>query len=173
MINTEKLPSSNLQEALDSFETHFIEELEQMVVSRLFEIKTIHIPGTKNDTVEFAGRTNFKIRLKRPNKNVWSIPLQSIRDSIKKVLREGEIGPIETPAKEPTKSNSLEMPLSLLLHTLPDEEYHARSFVGNAVIHPTLGEGRVSRISETGNVEVDFKDRHVMIKPGFVSLKTT
>ena len=45
------------------------------------------------------------------------------------------------------------------------------SFVGNPVIHPTLGDGKVIRISDSGNVEVQFKDRTVRLKPNFIKLK--
>ena len=60
----------------------------------------------------------------------------------------------------------------MLLNVLPEKEYKKRSFVGNPVIHPTYGEGIVVRISDTGNVEVQFKERLVRLKPNFIKLKT-
>ncbi|MFN2126714.1 MAG: hypothetical protein ACK2TU_02545, partial [Anaerolineales bacterium] len=64
-----------------------------------------------------------------------------------------------------------ELPTNMVLHILSDEEYASRSFVGNAVEHPTLGLGKVMAISDSGNVEVKFRDRVATLKPGYVRLK--
>lgn len=172
MINPSKFESPDFTKVFETIENMFVEELTTIMVDKLFEEKSLTIPGTENEILEFAGRTNYKIRLKRPNKNVWSIPLQDIRDSIKKVLREGKLLPVEgkvTAADEKNKNHIL--PLNWLLHILPEEEYRERSFVGNIVRHPTLGEGEVLRITDSGNVEVKFAERTAMLKPNFVQLK--
>jgi len=172
MIEPTRFESSNFETVFDVFESAFVEELEEMMVNKLFEQKALEIPGTDHEILEFAGRTNYKIRLKRPNKNVWSVPLKSIRASIKKVLREGQIDSAEKKNRGRGVLNPEHaLPVSWLMRTLPEEEFDARSFIGNVVEHPTLGEGKVCRISDNGNVEVKFKRRSVMMKPGFVRLK--
>lgn len=172
MIEPLKFESPDFSEVFETFENMYVEELTTMMIDKLFEEKTLSIPGIENEILEFAGRTNYKIRLKRPNKNVWSIPLQDIRDSIKKVLREGKLLPVEgkpTAADEKNKNHNL--PLNWLLHILPEDEYRKRSFVGNIVQHPTLGEGEMLRITDSGNVEVKFAARTAMLKPNFIQLK--
>ena len=81
MIEPLKFESPDFSEVFETFENMYVEELTTMMIDKLFEEKTLSIPGIENEILEFAGRTNYKIRLKRPNKNVWSIPLQDIRDS--------------------------------------------------------------------------------------------
>ncbi|MEJ2634441.1 MAG: hypothetical protein P8184_04005 [Calditrichia bacterium] len=173
MIESTKINSSNLKTTLEELEEVFLDELENMLVTRLMENKRVVLPGTKNNVVEYAGRTNFKIRLKRPNKNVWSITFQDFRESIRKVLREGNLAPVDGMGDGGSvKNGKFDLPTLFLLHVLPPEEYSKRSFVGNHVVHPTLGEGEVLRISDSGNVEVEFPSRVVMLKPSFVELKT-
>ncbi|MFZ0389385.1 MAG: hypothetical protein WAN36_02915, partial [Calditrichia bacterium] len=121
--------------------------------------------------LEYAGKTNFKIRFKRPNKNVWSVPFQDFRESIRHVLREGRLNAVE--AEEDHQKETMDLPTLLLLHVLPDEEFARRSFVGNKVDHPTMGEGRIVRITASGNVVVEFLERQVKLKPGFIKLKTS
>jgi len=70
------------------------------------------------------------------------------------------------------KKEKIDLPTTLLLNVLPELEYKNRSFVGNPVVHPTYGEGKVIRISDSGNVEVQFKERLVRLKPNFIKLKT-
>ena len=70
------------------------------------------------------------------------------------------------------KSEEQELVLPWLLHILPEEEYYHRSFVGNKVVHPILGEGEVKEITDNGNVKVKFSERVAMLKPSFVKLKT-
>jgi hypothetical protein len=70
------------------------------------------------------------------------------------------------------KREKIDLPTVLLLNVLPEKEYKKRSFVGNPVIHPTYGEGIVVGISDTGNVEVQFEERLVRLKPNFIKLKT-
>lgn len=171
MIESKKFSSPNFNENFQQLEKLFVDELEQKVVSTLVEKRTIVLPGTRDEVLEFAGRTNYKLRLKRPNKNVWSVPLQTFRESIRKVLREGKLTPLEQNAKAPrNKSGEDALATLLLLHILPEEEYYLRSFVGNQVHHPTLGEGKVVRITDSGNVEVAFAERVVRLKPDFVQL---
>jgi len=172
MINPSKLESEEFDKIFKQLETTYIEELENMMISNLMEKKSIEIPGTNHETIEFAGRTNFKIRLKRPNKNIWSVSVQTLKESIRRVLREGILLPICSKIKEDTsKVKEFDLPVLMLLHTIPEQEYQTRSFVGNIVAHPTLGEGKILRITESGNVEIQFKDRKVKLKPNYVQLK--
>lgn len=173
MISPFNFDSSNFEENFRQLESAFVAELEEMMISTLIDKKSVEVMGNWKETIEFAGKTNFKVRLKRPNKNVWSVPVQSIKDSIKKVLREGELVSISENFKDKKVSvNNKELPLQMLLHILPDKEYENRSFVGNQVVHPTLGEGKIERITESGNVEIRFSDRVVKMKPNFINLVT-
>ena len=172
MINPSELENKNFNEVFPDLEALYIDELETMLVSNLIENKKVEIVGKEADVLEFIGKTNFKLRLKRPHKNVWSISLQSLKDSIKKVLRIGELVPLTNNShKILEKTDTIDLPVLLLLHTIPGIEYENRSFVGNKVIHPKLGEGKVNRISDSGNVEIQFNDKTVLLKPNFVQLK--
>ncbi len=172
MINESRLTSTDFKKVFSELEESCVGELEDLLLSRLMENKSVVVPGTDEEILEFAGRTNYKIRLKRPNKNVWSITFQEFRESIRKVLRKGRLDEFNGKAKsQGEKGNGFDLPTQLLLHVLPNEEYRRRSFVGNTVVHPTMGEGAVVGISDSGNVEVEFQERVVMLKPGFVKLK--
>jgi len=173
MIEETKFTTADFNKALLELEYHYINELENLLISKLMEQKSVQLEGLADEVIEFAGRTNYKIRLRRPNKNVWSIPFRDFRESIRKVLRFGTSGLLKDNETEPIpKKIKIEYPIALLLNVLPEKEYKTRSFVGNPVIHPTLGDGKVIRISESGNVEVQFKDRTVRLKPNFIKLKT-
>jgi hypothetical protein len=172
MINLTKLENTNFNEVFTNLETVYVNELENMLVSNLIENRKVEVSGTESDSLEFLSKTNFKLRLKRPNKNVWSISLQALKNSIKKVLRLGMLVPLDE-KKQITKAKTeiLDLPVLLLLHTIPDKEYESRSFVGNRVIHPKLGEGIVHKISDSGNVEIQFREKTVLLKPNFIKLK--
>ncbi|GAB4372267.1 MAG: hypothetical protein Kow0042_15520 [Calditrichia bacterium] len=172
MIEPNQIDTKNFKKIFTKLEETYIDELENLLISKLYQDKVVAIPGFENESIEFVGRTNYTIRLKRPNKNFWSISFQTLRKSIRKVLREGKLEPVDPTLLEKEDLQEFdEVAVSMLLHILPDNEYLSRSFVGNLVEHPTLGEGRVIRISESGNVEIEFGDRSVMLKPGFVQLK--
>jgi hypothetical protein len=174
MIKPSKLKSEDFCQTLSEMEDRYIEELEEMLISKLISEKSVHLAGKHEETLEFAGRTNYKIRLRVPNKNVWSISFRDFRESIRKVLRKGIVSESEF---EEDKSRATEKLLdqltTLLLHILPEEEYKERSFIGNKVTHPTLGSGKVISISDSGNVEVEFRDKVAKIKPNYIQLKTS
>ncbi len=172
MIDPNLFTSSSFSENFQQLENQFVEELEHVIIANLMEKRTVTIPQLKDEVVEFSGKTNFKIRIKRPNKNVWSVPLQDFRDAIRKVLRKGKLSGVEEVLKAPhNHREEQEKAILLLLHILPEEEFRRRSFVGNRVVHPTLGEGVVMEITESGNVVVQFPERTVKLKPGFIQLK--
>ena len=173
MIEETKFKSVVFNQALLELEDTYVNELEDMLISTLMEQKTVQLQGNIDEVIEFAGRTNYKIRLRRPNKNVWSIPFRDFRESIRKVLRIGTSGLLDNGSQDTIlKKEKIDFPTALLLNVLPEKEYKKRSFVGNPVVHPTYGDGRVIRISDSGNVEVQFKDRMVRLKPNFIKLKT-
>jgi len=173
MIEENKFSTADFNKALLELEDHYINELENMLISKLMEQKSVQLEGLSDEVIEFAGRTNYKIRLRRPNKNVWSIPFRDFRESIRKVLRIGTSGLLkDNNVSSVPKKEKIDYPIVLLLNVLPEKEYKTRSFVGNPVVHPTLGDGKVMRISESGNVEVQFKDRTVRLKSSFIKLKT-
>lgn len=173
MIEPEKLRSPDFQQTFHELEEHYIDELENMLLTRLIEKRCLKIKGDHEETIEFAGRTNYKIRVRRPHKNVWSIPLKDFRESIRKVLRKGMLDPINPKKLESTRfERPSELPANMVLHILSDDEYEQRSFVGNTVVHATLGLGKVVAISDSGNVEVKFRDRVATLKPNYVRLKT-
>lgn len=174
MISPSKLEDTNFSQVFGVLEAAYVSEIENMLVANLIENKTVEIPGTDKDSLEFLAKTNFKLRLKRPHKNVWSVSLQSLKDSIRKVLREGKLEPVsEKSTSNSVKTRGFELPVFLLLHTVPNEEFLNRSFVGNKVTHPQLGEGEVIRISDSGNVEIQFPEKTILLKPGFIQLKVT
>ena len=76
MIEETKFKSLIFNQALLELEDAYINELEDMLLSKLMADKEVQLHGNFNEVIEFAGRTNYKIRLRRPNKNVWSIPLR-------------------------------------------------------------------------------------------------
>ncbi len=170
MIEPTRFTSSDFHRIFEEVESEFVDELEKLVISKLIEIRTVQMPGAESEVLEYAGRTNFKIRVKRPHKNVWSIPYKSLREAIRRVLRKGELLTVVEKANKRSEEQDLALPW--LLHILPEEEYYRRSFVGNKVVHPSLGEGEVEEITDTGNVKVKFRDRVAMLKPSFVKLKT-
>ena len=172
MIDTGKLKSADLNIALQDLEESSIVELENMLITKLIEKKCIHLHGRFEEVLEFAGRTNYKIRVRQPNKNVWSISFKDCRESIRKVLRLGTT--IIFGDKQESfvnKKDQLDDQTSLLLNILPEQEYQIRSFVGNLVEHPSWGIGKLVCINENGNIQVEFKDRIVRLKPNFVKLK--
>ncbi len=174
MINTSKLKSLEFNQALYEIEDRYVNELENMLISKLIEEKSVHLHGKYREILEFAGRTNYKIRLKIPNKNVWSISFRDFRESIRKVLRTGKIFEYNQENMNSALDNELfDLPICLLLHVLPTKEYENRSFVGNKVIHPTLGNGKVISISDSGNVDVEFEDRVAKLRPNYIKLKLT
>ena len=173
MIEETKIKSVVFNQALLELEDAYINELEDMLISKLMEQKSVQLHGNFDEVIEFAGKTNYKIRLRRPNKNVWSIPFREFRESIRKVLRIGTSGLLNNGSQNAVlKKAKIDFPTTLLLNVLPEQEYKNRSFVGNPVVHPTYGEGSVMRISDSGNVEVQFKERIVRLKPNFIKLKT-
>lgn len=171
MIETSNLKGVDFQENFEELEDRFVDEIEDIISSQLFEKGCVNTAQNANDHLEFFGRTNFKIRLKQPNKNVWSIPIQLLKKSIKEVLRNG--GDIETLSLPEKKNDRLayELPIKLLLKSIPLEELKKRTFVGNTVDHSIYGDGIIQGIHETGNIEVKFKDRKVLLKPEFCKLK--
>jgi ribosomal protein L19E len=174
MIKTSKLKSEDFSQTFSEMENRYIEELEEMLLSKLISEKSIHLSGKYDETLEFAGRTNYKIRLRVPNKNVWSISFRDFRESIRKVLRNGIITESEfVEDKTGATEKVFKQLTTLLLHVLPEEEYIERSFIGNSVIHPTLGSGKVISISDSGNVEVEFRDKIAKLKPNYIQLKTS
>ena len=93
---------------------------------------------------------------------------------IRKVLRTGEIFKYNQENTKSAPDNGLfDLPVCLLLHVLPTSEYENRSFVGNMVIHPLLGKGKVIGISDSGNVKVKFDDRIAKLRPDYVQLQLT
>ena len=173
MIEPSKFKSSNFSENFTELEELYIGELEELLVSELVKKKSLRIPGKKDEIVEYAGRTNYKIRIRRPNKNIWAIQFKDFRKSIREVLRRGKLDSIKDQTNRgKSRASFIDLPTNILLHVLPDDEYRSRSFIGNQVEHPTWGEGKVVNISETGNIDVQFKNRVVTLKPSFVQLKT-
>lgn len=171
MIDPQLLQSDNFEEIYPRLESGFVDELENLALNRLYRERFFELPGPTHEKVEFVSKSNYKIRIKRPNKNLWSVPLQDFRKCIKVALREGTISPDIPFGDENAPPAEEELPLMSLLHVLPEEEYLKRSLVGNAVEHKTLGEGKIVRILESGNLEVQFKDQTLVLKPSFVKLK--
>lgn len=171
MIETSKLKGVDFHQNFEELEERFVDEIENIISSQLFEKGCINSEPNENGDVEFFGRTNFKIQLKQPNKNVWSVPIQLLKRSIKKVLRNG--GDLETLTLPEKKSNrsGYEVPIKILLQSIPEDEFKKRTFVGNAVNHSVYGEGVIKNINDTGNIEVEFNDREILLKPEFCKLK--
>ena len=171
MIETSKLKGVVFHENFEELEDRFVDEIEDIISSQLFEKGRINCEQMENGVVEFFGRTNFKIQLKQPNKNVWSVPIQLLKRSIKKVLRNGgNLESLTVPEKKNNQSG-YELPIKLLLQSIPKDEFRKRTFVGNTVDHSIYGEGVIKNINDTGNIEVEFKDREVLMKPEFCKLK--
>lgn len=174
MIEVTELKSENLSQILNETEEVFVNELENMLLSKLIEEKSIRIQGQYEEVLEFAGRTNHKIRLRVPNKNVWSVSFRDLGESIRKVLRTGSIFSDEIVSGNSKSGDQVfDHHTNLLLHILPQKEYEKRSLVGNEVVHSSLGYGKVISISESGNVVVKFEDRTVRLKPNFIKLRTS
>ncbi len=169
MIDPTKFKSPKFSDVFEELENLFLDELENLLINQLIEQKEIRLHDFMDETLEFAGRTNFKLTLKRPNKNVWSVSLKTLRDALRHILREGKVPTLEDKSLELNEHDRL--PIIMLVHCIPEEEYRARSFVGNIVKHEVLGEGRILRIGKSGNVEVQFRDRMAKLKPDFVRLK--
>jgi hypothetical protein len=172
MVETSKLKGADFQQNFGELEVQFVDEIEDIISSQLYQRGYLNPNHGSTDNLEFFGKTNFKIRLKLPNKNVWSVPIQLLKRSIQRVLRNG--GDIESLSLLDKKGNlsDYELPIKLLLKSIPQEEFSKRTFVGNAVCHDVYGEGEIKSINETGNVEVSFKDRQILLKPEFCKLKT-
>lgn len=173
MIEASKLKGVEFHENFEEVEAQYIDEIENIISSQLFEKG--HLRFEEEEDLEFFGRTNFKIRLKQPNKNVWSVPIQLLKKSIGSVLRNG--GNIEAGiafiSEGRKQASDYELPIKLLLKSIPKEEFEKRTFVGNPVDHEIYGGGVIMGINETGNVEVKFEDREVLLKPEFCKLKTS
>jgi len=175
MIETSKLPSTDFEQNFEELEEQYVNEIEGIISAQLFEKGHLARDHEEADDLEFFGRTNYKIRLKQPNKNVWSVPIQLLKKSIQKVLRNGgniEEGVTTSSTKKKSETN-YEMPIKLLLKSIPEEEFQKRTFVGNSVDHEVYGEGVINGINDTGNVEVKFQERKVLLKPEFCKLKKT
>ncbi len=170
MIDPTRFVSANFTDNFPELEEEAVAELEHLLFSRLLEQGQVAVGG---EVLEFAGRTNFKLRVKRPNRSVWSIPLKQIRDSVRRILREGlqvlEQEPF-VPARGSRTSTTIEG-LRLLLQSIPPEEYLSRSFIGNEVEHQVYGVGKILRINSSGNVEIEFPEKCVLLKPEFFRLK--
>ncbi len=172
MIDTSDLKHFDFSRHYPEMEERFIFEIETMIFETLIQQGRVAIEGDENNVLEFYNRTNFKVRVKRPQKNVWSIPIQTLRNAIRKVLREGHLRREDgsLAIKIDTRPAKLDVPVQLLLRLVPEDEYVKRSLVGNKVRHNVYGEGRIQRITETGNVEVAFKDKIVKLKPQYFEL---
>ncbi len=171
MIEPAKLTSCDLNQAIEDLENRYIGEIENLLISTLMEQKSVHLHGDVDEVLEFAGRTNYKILLRRPNKNVWSVSFKDFRESVRKVLRTGPEKILDE-ENSGSKNDDLDLPTHLLLHVLPEDEYENRSFVGNRVLHSKWGTGEILGILESGNVRVKFDGKQVMLKPDFVKLDT-
>ncbi|MFQ5584535.1 MAG: hypothetical protein ACE5GL_08895, partial [Calditrichia bacterium] len=91
MIEPSKFKDPDLLQNLHELEMRYIDEIEEMIISRLFSVGQLSFGEADDEILEFSGKTNYKIQLKRPNKNVWSIPIQLLKEAIRKVLRTGEL----------------------------------------------------------------------------------
>lgn len=171
MVETSKLKSTDFQQNFGELEVKFVDEIEDIISSQLYGKGYLNPNHGNTENLEFFGKTNFKIRLKLPNKNVWSVPIQLLKRSIQVVLRNG--GDVELLSLSDKKDDmsGYELPIKLLLKSIPQEELSKRTFVGNAVCHDVYGEGEIKSINETGNVEVQFRDRQILLKPEFCKLK--
>ncbi|MBN2366565.1 MAG: hypothetical protein JXL67_10390 [Calditrichaeota bacterium] len=172
MINPAQITSSDLNKALHDLEDHYIDEIEDILISTLMEKKSVQLHGDIDEVLEFAGRTNYKLLLRRPHKNVWSVSFKDFRESVRKVLRRGPEKVLDRENNSGSKKENLDLPTHLLLHVIPENEYQSRSFVGNKVVHSKWGIGEILSISESGNVKVEFNGRHVVLKPNFIELQT-
>lgn len=172
MIEPSKFRFTDFNTNLHELEIQFVEEIENLIVSRLFDEGKLEI--SENEIIEFSGRTNYKIRLKRPHKNVWSVPIHVLKENIRKVLRNGGAieGKIVNLDDRKVNDSNIELPIKILLQSVPEDEYKNRTFVGNHVTHKIYGEGIIQRITENENIEVAFKDREVLLKPDFCALIT-
>ncbi|NOX37849.1 MAG: hypothetical protein GXO78_09970 [Calditrichaeota bacterium] len=172
MIDASDLKDFDFSRNYFELEERFISEIENLIFDTLIREGRVAIEGDENNVLEFYNRTNFKVRVKRPQKNVWSVPIQLLRDAIRKVLREGHLRKSDgsLAIKIDTRPAKLDIPVQLLLRIVPEQEYVKRSLVGNKVRHNVYGEGRIQRITETGNVEVAFKDKVVKLKPQYFQL---
>ena len=127
MIDTSDLKTADFEITFRELEENYIDELEKMLISELVEKKSLLLPGTKEEVLEFIGKTNFKIHLKRPNKNVWSVSSRNFRESIRKVLRKGKLSPLnEKLTEHADKIEHFDLPIFMLLHVLPNKEYQNR-----------------------------------------------
>lgn len=169
MIDPAKLTSSNLQHSIQELEESYVTELENLVLMALKEKKRIQLHGRFQEILEYLGQTNYKISLRRPNKEIWSVTFKDFREAIRKVLRTGTTSVFSSN----DKTEPMDIKMAMLLHILPEHEYEIRSFIGNTVIHPNWGMGTLFCIHENGNVQVKFKDQIVKLKPNFVELKVT
>lgn len=171
MVETSKLKSADFRQNFGELEAKFVDEIEDIISSQLFENGFLKANHSPTENIQFFGKTNFKIRLKLPNKNVWSVPIQLLKRSIQAVLRNG--GDVELLSLSDKKEDlsGYEFPIKLILKSIPQEEFDKRTFVGNAVCHDVYGEGEIKSINDTGNVEVRFRDRQVLLKPEFCKLK--
>jgi len=173
MIDPSKLEDFDFLKDYEALEEQSVIEIENIIIAQLIENGRVTAEPLTEDTLEFAGKTNFKLRVKRRNKNVWSIPTDQLRNAIRMVLREGKIRE-ENDYYVTTKTGKpapLDRPLKLLLGAIPEEEYARRSFVGFPVEHEVYGEGFIRKITDTGNVEIQFENRVALLKPGFFRLK--
>ncbi len=174
MIDPSKLEDFDFSKDYEALEEQLVIEIENIIIAQLIENGRVTAEPPSENTLEFAGKTNFKLRVKRRNKNVWSIPTDQLRNAIRTVLREGKIWQDDEGYYITTKSGKpapLDRPMKLILASIPQEEYERRSFVGLPVEHDVYGEGFIRRITDTGNVEIQFNDRVSLLKPGFFRLK--
>lgn len=170
MIDPTRFVSANFTDNFPQLEEEAVAELENLLFSRLLEQGQVTVG---EEVLEFAGRTNFKLRVKRPNRSVWSIPLKQLRDTLRQVLREGPQILDQEPfvVSRGGRTTTTSEGLRLLLLSIPPEEYQSRSFIGNEVEHGVYGVGKIVRINDSGNVEIEFPEKCVLLKPQFFRLK--
>ncbi len=172
MIDLSDKPDFDFASQYEMLEDSLVSELEQMIYARLMSERTIQLNHEPNNEIEFLQRTTYKVMIRRPNKHVWSVPIPELRNAIRQVIRKGRLFTQEgkLAIQVPAKPAYLPEAIKALLCIIPEEEYLSRSMVGNKVYHQVYGEGVIRSITNTGNVEIAFKEKVTLLKPQFFRL---
>ncbi len=172
MIDLSDKPDFDFASQYDALEDSLVSELENMIYARLMSDRTIQIGSDPDNEIEFLQRTTYKVMIRRPNKHVWSVPIPELRNAIRQVIRKGRLFTEEgkLAISVPNKPAYLPEALTALLSIIPEEAYLSRSMVGNKVYHQVYGEGVIRSITDTGNVEIAFKEKVTLLKPQFFRL---
>jgi len=172
MMDLTNRPDFDFESEYPVLEDELVAELENLIYNRLVKDRFIRLNDQADNEIEFLQRTTYKIMVRRPNKHVWSVPLPELRNAIRKAIRKGRPWDDQgnLTIEVPSKPQYLPKAIAALLQAIPEEEYQRRSLVGNRVVHNVYGEGVIQSITDTGNVEIVFKDKVALLKPRFFRL---